>query len=308
MRVAPGWLTSAMPPDLSLEFLDDPAAFLDATREHLAAEPVLTTVIATVTQRMARSGGSPDAPYEWWLVVRDGAEVVGVAMRTAPFAPYPLYLLPMPDDAALGLARALHERGEEVAGANGALPAAQVFADEYARLSGGVAAVDEHVRLFELGELEVPPAPPGRLRAATRDDDELCLAWFRAFAVDAAEQAGREGAHAMQDFTIDEIRTRIDDGLFWLWEVDGEVVHLTGANAPANGVTRIGPVYTPKPDRGHGYASRVVAEVSQRYVDQAVRCCLFTDQANPTSNKIYEALGYRPVTDMANLVIGPGVS
>ena len=31
------------------------------------------------------------------------------------------------------------------------------------------------------------------------------------------------------------------------------------------------------------------------------RPCLFTDQANPTSNKIYEAMGYRPLVDMANL-------
>ena len=66
---------------------------------------------------------------------------------------------------------------------------------------------------------------------------------------------------------------------------------------------RIGPVYTPKQHRGRGYASRAVAEVSQHYVDHGVRCCLFTDQANPTSNKIYEAIGYRPVTDMVSQVI-----
>ena len=34
-----------------------------------------------------------------------------------------------------------------------------------------------------------------------------------------------------------------------------------------------------------------------------MRCCLFTDQANPISNHIYEALGYRPVVDMVNLTI-----
>ena len=47
--------------------------------------------------------------------------VVGVAMRTAPFAPYPLFVLPMPDAAAVALARALHDRGEPVGGVNGAL-------------------------------------------------------------------------------------------------------------------------------------------------------------------------------------------
>ena len=48
-----------------------------------------------------------------------------------------------------------------------------------------------------------------------------------------------------------------------------------------------------------------MAEVSARLLAQGARVCLFTDQANPTSNKIYLALGYRPVVDMANLVITP---
>lgn len=295
-----------------LEFVTDPAAFLEAASSHLAADPVVTTVIASVTERLACQP-QPDLPYCWWLLVRDDAGVVvGVAMRTAPFAPYPLYVLPMPDDAAVGLARALRERGEEVAGVNGALPASRLVAEETARLAGGLprreARVHTHMRLFELGELVVPPAPAGRLRAATRDDDELCLAWFHAFDRAAAEQAGRSGTHGVSEtFTRDDVRARIDDELIWLWEdAAGTPVHLTGANAPAHGVSRIGPVYTPGEHRGRGYASRAVAEVSQRYVDQGVRCCLFTDQANPVSNRVYERLGYRAVVDMANFVVsGP---
>jgi predicted GNAT family acetyltransferase len=288
-----------------LELTDDPAAFLRDAADHLAADPVVTTVIATVTARIARGGGSP-APYEWWAMARDDAgEVTGVAMRTAPFAPYPVYVLPMPDDAAVALARLLHERGEEVGGVNGALPAARLLAEETARLTGGAAHVHEHMRLFELGELVVPPAPPGRLRTAAPDDVELCLAWFRAFGVDAAEQAGREGEHAMEEFTADQLLARIEDGVIWLWEDEsGAVVHLTAANPPANGVARIGPVYTPKEHRGHGYASRAVAEVSRQFLERGVRCCLFTDQANPTSNKIYEAIGYRRVVDMVSQLIG----
>ncbi len=300
MTAGVGWLTFAM----HLEFTEDPAAFLEATRGHLAAEPVVTTVIATVTARIA-AGDASASPYRWWVIVRDDArEVTGVGMRTAPFVPYPVYLLPMPDDAAVALARLLHERGEVVGGVNGAMPAAQLFADETARLTGGTATVDEHLRLFELGELVLPPVPAGRLRPAVRDDAELSLAWFRAFGVDAAEQAGREGEHVMEEFTLDMMVARIDDGLIWFWEDEaGTPVHLTAANLPANGVSRIGPVYTPKAHRGRGFASRAVAEVSRRNLEQGIRCCLFTDQANPTSNKIYEAIGYRPVVDMVNLLV-----
>ena len=294
----------------SLEFHDDPAAFLEAASAHLAADPVLNTVIASVTQRIAGADaeGRPRGAHpRWWVVVRDDAgTVVGVAMRTAPFVPHPLYVLPMPDEAAREIAQVLHARGEAVVGVNGALPAARTLADETARLGGRAVDVHEHLRLFELGDLVVPPAPAGRLRVATPDDADLALEWFAAFESAAAEQAGRPGTHeAFEGFTLDDMHARINDGVIWFWEDEhGERVHLTGANPPAYGVTRIGPVYTPTPHRGRGYASAAVAQISRQYVDRGVRVCLFTDQANPVSNHIYEAIGYRPVVDMVNLLIG----
>ncbi len=291
----------------SIWLTEDPAAFLAEARHHLAADPVLTTVIGTVTERLAVHPAR-DVPYLWWAIAYDERdEVAGVAMRTAPFAPYPAYVLPMPDDAARALARLLHERGEPLVGVNGALPAARVVAEETARLTGGAVHVHEHVRLFELGELVVPPAPPGRLRAARPGDAELCLDWFHDFGRAAAEQAGRTEPHhsPTETFTLEEMHTRIDDGVVWLWEDEaGEPVHLTAANLPANGVTRIGPVYTPRGHRGRGYAGRAVAEVSAQFLEQGVRCCLFTDQANPVSNRVYERLGYRAVADMVNQLIG----
>ena len=48
-------------------------------------------------------------------------------MRTARTPPHPMFVLPMADDAALALARALHDRGEAVGGLNGSLPAAEVM-------------------------------------------------------------------------------------------------------------------------------------------------------------------------------------
>src|SRR5262245_31317505 len=105
-------LTSQM-----LRFHDDPAEFLAAAGDYLAGDPVMSTVVTTVAHRaMAQiADGVPQPDRDWWLVVRDeSAAVCGAGMRTAPFAPYPLFLLPMPDDAAVALAGTLHGRGEEV--------------------------------------------------------------------------------------------------------------------------------------------------------------------------------------------------
>jgi predicted GNAT family acetyltransferase len=62
---------------------------------------------------------------------------------------------------------------------------------------------------------------------------------------------------------------------------------------------RIGPVYTPPELRGRGYASALVAELTRRLIAGGRQFCfLFTDLANPTSNSIYQRVGYRPVTDV----------
>ena len=93
-------------------------------------------------------------------------------MRTAPFAPYPPFLLPMPDELAVALAYALHERGDEVLALNGALPAAELCAAELSRLGGGRVEVSQHTRLHELGGLACPASVPGGLVVATEDDAE----------------------------------------------------------------------------------------------------------------------------------------
>lgn len=294
--------------DLTLDFHQDPAPFLAAAESHLAADPVLTTVVSSVTHRaMADAAAGVSAPEHpcWWVVVRQADGIVGVAMRTAPFAPYPLFVLPMPDAAARLIATTLIVRGEPVSAVNGALPAAQKLANELARHAGGTASVHQHMRLFELGDLVEPAPVPGRLRLAGVEDVELAREWFTAFGADAAEQAGRvEEAAAGEHIDREDMARRIEDERVWLWEdQDGGIVHLTGHSLPSFGVARVGPVYTPARHRGRGYASAGVAAVSRRLVSEGARVCLFTDQANPTSNKIYQALGFRAVVDMANLVI-----
>jgi hypothetical protein len=293
---------------IRLEFFADPSAFLAVAGDHLAEQPVISTVVATTAQGSVahRTEGTPQPERDWWLAVRDeSGAVVGAGMRTAPFAPVPVFLLPMPQAAAVGVARALHERGEEVLGVNGALPAARVCAGELVRLRGGRVEVDRHTRLHELGDLVVPASVPGGLVAATEGDLDLVMQWLHAFADDADHQAGRPpGAMAHEIPEQSAVHSRIRDEGLWFWvDGTGRRVHLSGLRPPSFGVARIGPVYTPPDQRGRGWASNAVAEISRRITASGARACLYTDQANPTSNKVYAALGYRPVVDMANLLI-----
>lgn len=312
---------------IALEFFDAPGPFLAEADRHLGADPVLGTVVATVTERRrveaeeAGAGGAtaddgqrlPFAP--WWVVARQDGEVVGVGMRTAPFEPYPVFLLPMPEEAAVQVAETLAARGEVRAGGrygvNGALPAARQCAARIARLIGGRVREGMHTRLFEFRPGPSQPSQQadaaGGRRLATIEDLPLVSAWFADFSTAADEQAGRPpGSGHEPHETEGQLRRRLQAGTVWLWQDEsGAVVHLSAHTPPSFGVVRIGPVYTPAEHRGQGYASAMVGALSREFADGGVRVCLFTDQANPTSNAIYQRIGYQPVVDMVNLVIGP---
>jgi GNAT superfamily N-acetyltransferase len=296
---------------MEVRFFDDPADFLDVAGARLADQPVLSTVMAGVADRIRdqRAAGVawPEGVPCWFAVALDeNDDVVGTAMRTAPFGDYPAYLLPMADEAVHALVDALLDREEVVLGANGALPTVELFCQLMAQASGKEVSIAQHTRLFELGELKEPPEVEGRLRPAVVDEQELVSSWYDAFMADADEQAGREpGVSAHESPTPEEMRRRIEGGRVFVWvDADDTPVHVTAASMPSYGVSRIGPVYTPREHRGQGIASRAVFEVSRLLRDSGERACLFTDQANPTSNKIYEAIGYERLVDMANMRVG----
>lgn len=294
-----------------IEFTDDDQRFRDRAQTFLSTHPVTTSVVATTVARSIRETAQAvtrDPERPWWFATvhdhdQDGRPVVGIAMRTAPAADPPIWVNEMPDDAAIQLAQLLHDRSEHIPGVNGALPAARLIAEESARLQSGRAEIERHSRLFEFEAPARPAEVPGRLRLAVAADAELLHSWRTIFHAEAAAQAGQPATEDIFVVDLDFTRRRIEAGELWVWERDGEVVHYSGASRPAFGVSRIGPVFTPKEHRGQGYAAAAVFGISEGLVDQGARVCLFTDQANPVSNELYQRIGYRPVVDMANFKI-----
>lgn len=282
-----------------IEFVADATAFLQVAGEWLAARPVEATVVTTVAHHEVRDGAGSGHPH-WWAVARDpDAGVVGAAMRTAPFAPYPAYVLSMPEADALELARRVHERGEWLGAVNGSLPAARIVAEESARLAGATAVQVRHTRLWEATAI-VHPTVEGRLRRAREDEAALARAWYLDFGPAAAEQAGHADPHPTEELDEEQMLHKIRHGEVWFWDSDGEPVCIVGVNPPALGVARIGPVLTPKPHRGRGYASAAVARAAQDVLDGGDRVCLFTEVDNPVSNHIYAEIGFAPIGDGAS--------
>jgi ribosomal protein S18 acetylase RimI-like enzyme len=268
-----------------------------AAKEFLLADPFGNTVLLTVAETLARNGakayGGDPAQFGWYQA--EGEGVQGAFVRTPP---RPALISALPAAAVEALLT--------TEGIDGATPAFHTFsgpaaeltalADAWAAASGRGSRITSRRRLYRLADLTPPsPQPAGAARLATVADRELLLGWFEAFAADTGQPGGVPASR------IDE---RIEDGLLLLWEADGVPVALAGATPPIGGTARIAPVYTPPTLRGRGYAGAVTAELSRRFRDAGHQVLLFTDLENPTSNALYQRIGYRPVADYLDLELG----
>lgn len=275
--------------------LDDAAAFL------AEAEPLLLADEARHNLILGIAGTIRDAPDLYplrslWLV-RDGLDVMAAALRTAP---YNLILArPRSSPALVALAETVAAT-EEIPGVVGTVPEIHEFAELWSKHTGVHGRVNMRQGVYALDQVELVPSVPGSARVATEHDRELALRWWIAFGEEVLHEGGpgRERAEASLDHKLSDPASGI-----LLWEDAGEPVSLAGwGGATPNGI-RVGPVYTPPELRGHGYATAVTAELSQRQLDGGRSFCfLYTDLANPTSNAIYERIGYRRVAEAAEVV------
>jgi predicted GNAT family acetyltransferase len=134
-----------------------------------------------------------------------------------------------------------------------------------------------------------PPRPaPGELRIPADGERELLVTWLREFII----EAGVDGA----DHAAESVDRHLAGGTLFVWDDGGVATSLVARSVTVADIARIGPVYTPPELRGRGYASSAVAAISRRALaGDADRCMLYSDLANPTSNKIYADVGYRRV-------------
>ncbi|MDP9241439.1 MAG: GNAT family N-acetyltransferase [Actinomycetota bacterium] len=261
----------------------------------VAREPVLNNVLASNVEAVRDGRRSYDGAL--WLTVVEGDEIVGVAHHTPP---YGLLICPMPPTAARVLAHAVAPLRPDLSGVNGVSVAAEAFASAWGELTG-VEVLPGMAQLLYETERIVPPADvPGRARVAAPADHQLVLEWSLAF---HAEAVPDQPTHSIEQSTVH----RIADGELLIWQVDGRPVSFAGASTPSAGVARIGPVYTPPADRRQGFGAAVTASASQRALDDGARqCMLYTDAANPTSNSIYQQIGYRLVGDARQFAFASG--
>lgn len=272
------------------------AAFLDAAGDFLVEREAEHNLIFGICATLTADPGYASDPY--LATVSSADRVVGAAIMTPPWN---LVLSCMDDRGApAALATDLEDRGVAIPGVTAPVEIAARFGERWGRTHGLTSRPKMAERVYRLERVKPPNGVPGTVRLATEKDRDLLVAWVHAFAMEALDRADPDQASEMVDRSF-----RTGTRTWYLWD-DGGPVSVAAAGGPTPNGIRIGPVYTPPDRRRRGYASAVTAATSQAQLDEGRRFIfLFTDLANATSNKIYQAIGYEPVIDIDQVTFVP---
>ena len=270
------------------------AEFRERAGPLLEADELRHSIPLGVLVQIERGGRY--AEHYLWLV-EDRGRPVACGMMTPPFH---LLVAGQGGEALDELVAAVRGDGVAVPGVTGFGPETEEFAARWASASGATVSPVMSMRMYATSEVATVPEAEGAMRVAGEADRALLSGWAQAFALETGLREGpAEIARSVEG------RVGADPGIV-IWEAAGVPVTLAGATVSSPGIARVGPVYTPPEQRRRGYGAAVTAACTADGLARgAERMVLFTDLANPTSNSIYQRIGYRPVSDRRTIRFKP---
>jgi hypothetical protein len=270
--------------------------FLAASRGFLLEHETENTLPLALTGALERNWLTPKQPA-YFGAVEDAGRVVAAALMTPP--QQAVLAWSEHEEAVRMLAGDVWSFRLKTPGVHGIQSAAAWFADAWSALTSIEPSVNMSERLYALERVKPVSGVTGHPRLAQPGDWPLLARWVTAFQREALpHQTDAPGESDVLAHWERLASVPAAERGQWVWVVAGDPVSYAAYGSPTPNTLRIGPVYTPPEQRGHGYARALTAVVSQTILDQGKRqALLYTDLANPTSNKLYQQVGYHPVAD-----------
>ena len=205
----------------------------------------------------------------------------------------------MPAAMLQSLAMLLHKQNITAPGVVGPSHSAEAFARIYSQIYSTPYKIATDQKIYQLDQVILPRAVEGHMIVAKSEHIDLGATWLMKFIDEAIphEPSTLENAKKI-------ITTKIEKQELFVWinEAGIPVALDMAMRSTRNGIA-ISFVYTPKEHRKKGYASALVAQTSQRMLDSGKKfCMLYTDATNPTSNGIYQKIGYNQIATSKNFI------
>ena len=231
-------------------------------------------------------------PQKWMMAtIDDGDGICLVALMTPPYG-ITLYAVGNFEAAIKCLVDGLVAAEIAVPAVMSEKSLAIAFADEYCEKLGLNQQIRMRSRMYELSAVSPDVPKIGNFRAANEADLSFMPFWYEDFFLTAM------GQDSKIDSDIEKYRHIVAGDRTYVLEDGGCAVSVAQISRRTAGAACVSYVYTPPYFRGRGYASSVVAHLSQKCLDDGFKSCvLYTDLANPTSNSIYQKIGYTPMCD-----------
>ena len=280
-----------MPSDLmSAEFYKDPGAFFDAYGQTLEQNEVEHSLILSLIAR-ALDKKITRLPFDAWFGVASSKNQPALIALQTP--PHNLVLSRAYQSGAEDfLAETLVRRGAAFPGVVGPSDVAANFINAWSRLTNQQVAACMDQIIYSLKKVLLPPPVEGTMRFARPDEVSVIAPWIKAFADDALPKF----EHVTEEEALTRARDMIGAQHIAVWDVAGKAVAMAGITGTPS-LARITLAYTPPENRGKGFASAVVAHLSQHELEHGKKmCCLYADARNPVSNSIYRKIGYEFVS------------
>jgi predicted GNAT family acetyltransferase len=278
---------------MQLKRFENAAEYYERVKPFLVAHEAEHNVMLGICSTLIQTDIYQSPPY--LAYVEDKGEIVAVAMRTPPFN---LVLSNMADESPIRtIVEDAHSTyGCDLRGVIGLKAISKSFAETWKIVTGQGYRLNIEERLYRLHKVNPVSNVSGEYRAAIEVDRKTLIQWFIDFSAEALDGMSQEDAD--RQFNMRLTSDSVQRGMR-VWCDQGKLVSFAGYGALTPHGIRIAPVYTPPDLRGHGYASACVAALSQELLDAGRKFVfLFTDLSNPTSNHIYQTIGYEPVCDV----------
>ena len=257
----------------------------DTIAPWLADDPVPCALACGIAERFA-------TPGDWAGVFTADGLPIAALVQTPP---HPVIIAaPGTVDTACveAVAALLRDRAGTVQGING--PSA--WAEAVAQALGAQICERMGLRLHRLaGPPRIPRQVAGQLRPFASDETEILIGWDQAFGreIEPGQPTPQRDQATLDRFRADSV----------VWSVDNRPVSMARRVRPLLGGWTISAVYTPPDLRGQGYAGAAVHGLSAMLLAEgASYVALFTDLANPISNRLYARIGFVPCLDQVRIL------